>query len=274
MAQPDAAARARRPRRRWCDDRGRVAARHVASRARAPGLVPRICWTRSVSTFASWQRMLWLGTGPLLDDGVAVAEELAALPEVEQVTPVRLGSGALRAAGRGRRTDLVGVVGGARGTWTVLEGDDLPPPRRTGRCVDRRQSAARRARGREARRHGPAPWYVPRGFRRAAAARGAGSRDRRFSVSIRRHRTPPLWTSACCRRVCALDDGEAVDFLLVGSSAGALRAVEAIALARPDLHAFSNRQLVERMGVSNFSYFRPDLESALHVDAVLRGSCW
>jgi len=58
--------------------------------------------------------------------------------------------------------------------------------------------------------------------------------------------------------VCGDQEVNAADMLLVASrpAAGASAAVEAIGRLRPDLHAFSNEQFLDRLQRMDFSYFR------------------
>jgi ABC-type lipoprotein release transport system permease subunit len=60
------------------------------------------------------------------------------------------------------------------------------------------------------------------------------------------------------RRTCGFEATDDADLLLVASAEGAgpAAAVHAIRARRPDLHAFSNEELVERFQQIGFSYFR------------------
>ena len=60
------------------------------------------------------------------------------------------------------------------------------------------------------------------------------------------------------QHVCGFDKGDEADMLLVTSrpEAGPAAAVQAIRALRPDLHAFSNEELVARFQQVGFSYFQ------------------
>jgi putative ABC transport system permease protein len=198
------------------------------------------------------------GMGPAIADATDAVTQIGGLPAVREAVPVRLG----RALGYDARDeevriDLLGVGGPVRDTWSVIDGHDLfdVEPHGLPAIVINREVARRfdlepgdivRLRGlcREETRALP-----------LVAFRVAGVADFLFDVARSEKaamRLPDL------DHACDLQDADEADFLLVGSeaSAGSAEAVARIRAARPDLHVFSNEQFVERLRISNFSYFR------------------
>lgn len=197
------------------------------------------------------------GVGPLLDDGPAAARTLRDLPEIDEAIAIRIDRAeAPGHPGPDSEIRLIGASGRARNTWTLLAGHDL--------AFD---TAG-----------GPAEIVISRGLAQAlhlspgetlelracldhASAlpptpfRIAGIGEFRFDE--REGRTALIRLDHLAT-ACDLAADPPVDFILVAPAPGvsAFAAVEAVRRARPDLHPFSNRQLVDRLEITNFSYFR------------------
>ena len=186
----------------------------------------------------------------------AAVAAMRRLPEVEEVVPLLFGEAT--AAGRdGRPLELTlfGAETGRRSPWTILEGEGLAAPagssplivnRNLARALSLAPGTSVDLRGacRDGAKALPAFRFVVAGiaefpFDEAAALTGAT-------------------TLADFRRACGLEGRDEADLLLVASREGygPSRAVEAIRALRPDLHAFSNEELVARFQQVGFSYFR------------------
>jgi putative ABC transport system permease protein len=196
-------------------------------------------------------------SAPLPRAGAAVAA-IAGLPEVEEVVPIKFG-GATVDAPLGTPTEIYfhGIEPGARRPWKVLAGTDL----------------------RFARPDSLPPLVVNRHladtFHLAPGSeitlRGDCTRDKSAVPATRFRVTavvefpfdePRALTSATrmadFRKACGQEDKDEADLLLVASreGTGADAAVRAIRAARPDVHPFSNEELVARFQAVGFSYFR------------------
>jgi len=197
--------------------------------------------------------------GPRIADYPGVLDTVRGLAEVAEVVPLRFGRAELPTPGGSYvPANFMGVDGPARNTWTVVEGTDLfdvptspgPPPL----LVNRGLAEAMRL-------EVGSPFKL-----RGACARGrsalpltefhvAGIVKLRFEVA---GELTAVTTLSEMTRACAVTDTRKVDFLLVASSAGSgpEAAVSAIRDALPDLYTFSNRELVDRLQVTDFSYFQ------------------
>jgi len=196
--------------------------------------------------------------GPAIGRAAEVAARLRALAEIDGVAGVRFGrADVLPSDGESFVTDFMGVEGDARRTWTVLEGHDLsrgedpPPPeilvnRQLARSLQLSPGESLRLRGAcddEASALPPADLLV------------VGIVDFQFGVAGQ----PATVTSlGQLRRLCGLENEDAMTLFLVASAAETDpdAVVEAIREALPELHAFTNRQFVDRLQVTDFSYFR------------------
>jgi ABC-type lipoprotein release transport system permease subunit len=199
--------------------------------------------------------------GPPIAGAKRVEAALAALPELEEATPLRLARAeALPASGSPVALSLFGTRDRARGMWTLIRGEGLgagaaegPPALVINRNLAERLGAGPGARLRLRADAGAA--LPPVEFRVAGIAAFA------FETSSE---ALAATTLAACRRLeddpggGPRDAGDEADLFLVASrpGIGALRAVAAIEQALPDLHAFSNEQLLDRFQRTDFSYFR------------------
>jgi putative ABC transport system permease protein len=195
--------------------------------------------------------------GPRLTEVSAVVAAIAALPEVDEVAALRLDDATAQGPdGRTLKLSFIGLEAGMRRPWTVLSGNDLGEPGGPDTpplLVNRNLATAL----------GLAPGAV-------ATLRGACSEGRiapplRFRVAgvagFPFDESSALTAAAGLadfRRACGGEEADEADLLLVASreGAGASEAVRAIRAARPDLHAFSNEELVARFQQVGFSYFR------------------
>jgi len=198
------------------------------------------------------------GTGPLVPDGAGVVQRLPGLAEIEEAVGFRFG----QAEAPDHPDDefsiqLIGATGRARETWKVVAGEDLRFDDSTtvpAVLLNRRLADALRAvpgqtvRLRGACRSGTSA--LP-----PAQFRVAGIVEFRFDA---RSGITALMTLEEFARTCDYSVPGNLDLILVRSAPGVAssRGVEAVKRAHPDLHVFSNRQLVDRLEVSNFSYFR------------------
>jgi putative ABC transport system permease protein len=194
---------------------------------------------------------------PLPHARAAVAA-IAALPEVEEVVPIKFGSATVDGpAGTPTEIYFHGVDPGARRPWKVLAGIDLRLAAQEGRpnLVVNRQLAEtfKLAPGSEITLRGDCrrePSAVPATrFRVTAIVEFPFDEPRALSAATR---------MADFRRACGQEERDEADLLLVASrdGQGPDAAVRAIRAARKDLHPFSNEELVARFQAVGFSYFR------------------
>jgi ABC-type lipoprotein release transport system permease subunit len=194
-----------------------------------------------------------------IHDAARVAADIGALPEVEDVTLVRIEDAVVIAPGHPEReVTLVGTTSrGGHGAWTLLQGADLPAgDAPADRC----------------------PLIVARGLASRLGVRPGATLDLRVTLPSR----PSALPSVTCRvsgigdfafataddnsvattmpgveRAAARGRDEA-DLVLVKArpSAGAAAAAHAIDRVRPDLHAYSNEAVVAEFNRNGFAYFR------------------
>jgi len=191
------------------------------------------------------------GLGPAVADAAAATDELRGLPELAAVVPVRFGGAAVET--RDKKTRQVAIIGSEtrrRGEWRLVEGADLGdgtdggrPDMVVNRTLAREEALApgsivRLAStlpGREFRVTGVVEFPFE-----ATGESMAGVTLRGFTLAF-----------PTARR-------DEADLLLVASQpgVGTDAAVAAIRHARPDLHAFSIDEVLERLRHAEFSYFR------------------
>jgi ABC-type lipoprotein release transport system permease subunit len=199
--------------------------------------------------------------GPRVTGASAIAQQLAALPEVAEAVPIRVAEGEASASGRSIGFSLMGMDVGTRRPWTLESGQDL---------LD--------AAGMSGRQDAPSLLVN----RRLAAALHLSPPDRinvRVTCAADRSAMPPtpfrivgiadfpfdtesqlsaLALRSAVRAACGADADDAADLVLVASREGfgADDAVAAIRRRRPDLHPATNDEIVARMQQQGFSYFR------------------
>jgi putative ABC transport system permease protein len=192
--------------------------------------------------------------GSKLSRATETAREVASLPEVAEVVPLRAADGDTAIPGRmPQRFTLMGVDARSRRLWTLTAGEDLDLTDTASLVINQRlASALNVAPGATmpirvscaADRIGPAPasFHV-----RGIATFPFDTATDMTAVASRR----------TLMRACGGDFDDA-DLLLVASREGygPDAAVAAIRRARPDLHPATNEEIVARMQQQGFSYFR------------------
>jgi putative ABC transport system permease protein len=187
-----------------------------------------------------------------------LAESIAGLPEVREVAIIRRERATLVVAGRARGdVTLLNVsAGGERQTWRLVSGenpadgaDGQPPPIVVNRQVAESMAVAPGSivflrfalRG---------PSALP-----AVAFRVSGVAVFPFENSSD---LVAVTTRAGFDRAKASQSEDDADLMIVASRAefGPAAAAAAIQALRPDIHAFSNEQLVSRVSETGFAYFR------------------
>jgi putative ABC transport system permease protein len=193
--------------------------------------------------------------GPRITRAAAATRAVAALPEVAEVVPLRFGAATATGPG-GKEVEVyfLGAEPGNRSPWIVRDGKELPAAGTPTLVVNRNF----------ARRFGVSP-----GGR--ATLRGNCARERQalppVTFDIAGVADFPFDESAALtaatrlpdfRRLCGQDDRDEADLLLVAAreGAGPAAAVKAIRALRPDLHPFSNEEMVAHFQQVGFSYFR------------------
>ena len=200
--------------------------------------------------------------GPRLPHASAIAADLAALPEVAEAVPVRIGDAEVsRAGGRPLPFSLLGVDASGRHPWTLTEGEDLAPAAAGARpslVINRplmstlRLSVGDDVAIRVVCAADRAP-LAPVLFRLTGVADFPFDDAAQLSgVAMRTSLT------SACGADAGGNAGDDADMVLVASreGAGADAAVAAIARRRPDVYAATNEQIVARLAVSRFTYFR------------------
>ena len=196
--------------------------------------------------------------GPPIRGAEAIAAVVRALPEVREVVPLRAGRAeALSKDGSTLHISLFGSGPRQGHDWTVIEGMTLTPSSDEGGLpviVNRRlANHLALVPGSELRLAGactPGPSAFP-----AVDLTVQGIVVFPFDSMVE---LTAMTTLPGFLRVCGGEEADAADMLLVASQpgTGADAAVEAIQRARPDLHVFSNEQLLDTLQRTDFSYFR------------------
>jgi len=187
----------------------------------------------------------------------ALAGELQRLPEVEQVAVLWFDTGSAEANGINRSVTLLGAGGSASsGGWTIVSGRGLDPHAAGGapavlvsRSVSEELGVAPGSRLRVRSGASGEASVVP-----GIDCLVAGIADFTFKSA------GELTLATTAAGFDALHGGTHgdADLVLVRSApeAGPDAAARAIAQLRPDLHAYSNADLVEQFNRNNFAYFR------------------
>ena len=195
-----------------------------------------------------------LPAGPPLRGASAVAAAVRALPEVREVVPLRFGR-AEAVAEDGLRPPITLFGSGTREgqDWRVIEGKGLTQASE-GVVVNRRlASRLALAPGSKVRLSGSCtsdPSALP-----PAELTVQGIVAFPFDTT---DELTAMTTLDGFLRVCGGADPDTADLLLVASrpESGPDAAVAAIKRIRPEVHAFSNEQLLDRLQRTDFSYFR------------------
>jgi putative ABC transport system permease protein len=197
--------------------------------------------------------------GPI-HEAARVAFEIGQLPEVEDVTLLRVEEAVVPGTdGRPTTVTLVGITDhGSRGAWTLLEGGDLSSPEASAELC---------------------PLVVARGLATSLAVSPGTALSVRVTPPGTASALPPIACrvvgianfafatadeSAVATTMRALENAETTrgrdeaDLVLVSSraNAGGAAAARAIGRLRPDLHAYSNEEVVAQFNRNGFAYFR------------------
>jgi len=217
--------------------------------------------------------------GPAIARAGAAVRAIRALPEVEKVVPIRFGRAeVLGDGGAEREVTLVASEPGGGRAWTMIRGEDLteaePDPGETAPTATREPPLPRSSPSRDAtppvvvNRELARELHLTPGSRIRLRAGGGGSAlplsefhvsgiaEFPFEAAGEATILTTLSAYAAARGAEAEEDG--ADLLLVRSRprAGPDGAVASIRRALPQLNAFSNAQVLERFGRTDFSYFR------------------
>jgi ABC-type lipoprotein release transport system permease subunit len=193
-------------------------------------------------------------SGPRLAGAGVLARQLAALPEVAEVVPMRIADAETpRARGKPIEFTVMGIDARNRRPWTVVAGRDIDRAPRS-LLVNRALMTALRATIGDA-----VSLRIRCSSDRAPLApvefRIEGLAEFPFDDAAQRSAVASLATVSTA---CGIDEGRDVDMLLIASREGygADLAAAAIRRTRPDVHAATNEEIVARMQQSDFTYFR------------------
>jgi ABC-type lipoprotein release transport system permease subunit len=205
-------------------------------------------------------------TGPPLTNMAATVAALAALPEVEDVVPLRLGDAQVDIGRRSYEVSFMGADVTARRPWTLVEGRDLTKDQ-----TDQ---------GPSPQDHGPStPSILVNRNLAQRLALGPGSTVTLRGACTSNSSVPPvafyvggivefpfdrareltaITTLKDFARTCGGEAQDEADMLMIASRQGSNPegAVQAIRRVRPDLTAVTNEELVARFQQVEFSYFR------------------
>jgi ABC-type lipoprotein release transport system permease subunit len=196
--------------------------------------------------------------GPPIERAGETVAAIAALPEVEEVVPLRMGTAEVDLGGSGQRAavDFIGTTVAVRRPWTLVRGGDLDAasPGGTPVLVVNRAMAAelQLSPGADVALRGtcvegssmpPTPFRV------------GGIVDFPFDQALQFTAATTLRDFA---RACGDESRDEADMLMVASRSegGAGGAAQAIRRIRPDLQSWTNEELVARFQQVEFSYFR------------------
>ena len=205
-------------------------------------------------------------TGPPLTDMTKTVAALAALPEIEEVVPLRLGDAQVDINKRSTDVTFIGTDVTNRRPWTLVDGRDLINDQTDHRppTQDHRPSPATILVNRNlARRLNLQPGA--RLTLRGACASNSSVPPIVFHVNgivefpfDRARELTAITSLKHFARTCGDTGQDEADMLMLASRPGhdAGAAVEAIRRVRPDLTAVTNEELVARFQQVEFSYFR------------------
>ena len=199
-------------------------------------------------------------TGPAITNLAATVTALAALPEIEDVVPLRIGDAQVDIGTRSNEVRLIGADVTVRRPWTLVEGPAFADSA-SARQADVRptilvnRNLARRLNLR------PGSTLILRGACTSNSSvppvvfRVAGIVEFPFDQARQLTAITGLKDFA---RTCGDAAQDEADMLMIASRQGDSPgvAVEAIRRVRPDLAAVTNEELVARFQQVEFSYFR------------------
>lgn len=198
------------------------------------------------------------GMGPPIERAAAALATIEALPEVSGAAALRFDAGTARTPdGRLVEIGVLGVSPAARRQWRVLRGEDLGARPKDGPpevlvTPEMADALGLEPGGTVRLSPGPAKGSYappPRPFRVAGVAKTLFHVEGSWTAMMR---LPAFEAAGFGGR-----QGTA-DFFLVASAPGGAteETVRAVRRVRPDLHAYSIRDVVRRLSVTDFSYFR------------------
>jgi ABC-type lipoprotein release transport system permease subunit len=215
-------------------------------------------------------------SGPPITNMADTVAALAALPEIEDVVPLRLGQAQVDIGQRSNEVSFMGAAVRTRRPWTLVDGRDLTidPPSREGASTSAPSATADKS----ARQTERAPILINRNLAQRVNLRPGSLLTLRGACTDNSSVPPvtfhvngivefPFDQDRQLTAITALKDfartcGDAnqdeADILMIASrqEVGPASAVEAIRRARPDLAAVTNEELVARFQQVEFSYFR------------------
>jgi ABC-type lipoprotein release transport system permease subunit len=219
-------------------------------------------------------------TGPPLTDMAKTVAALAALPEIEEIVPLRLGDAQVDINTRPNDVTFIGADVTNRRPWTLVDGRDLTPPSRRGASARQAEERPEILVNRNlARRLQLTPGS-------SVTVRGACTSNSSVPPVVfhvngivefpfdRVRELTAITSLKDFARTCGDAAQDEADMLMIASrqdatssprdlrdprslrAPGPAAAVEAIRRARPDLAAVTNEELVARFQQVEFSYFR------------------
>ena len=196
-------------------------------------------------------------TGPPITNMAATVASLAALPELEDVVPLRLGAAQVDIGNRSSEVTFMGADVVHRRPWTLIEGRDLPHSRdSTGASrVLVNRNLARRLQLK------PDSTLTLRGACTSNSSvppvvfHVAGIVEFPFDQA---RQLTAITTLKDFARTCGDAAQDEADMLMIASrpADSPAAAVDAIRRVRPDLATVTNEELVARFQQVEFSYFR------------------
>lgn len=195
-------------------------------------------------------------TGPPISNMAETVAGLAALPEIEDVVPLRLGDARVDIGRRSGQVTFMGADVTTRRPWTLVEGRDIDSPDSTD--APRLLVNSNLARRLQLR---PGSSVTLRG----ACTANSSVPPVVFLVNgivefpfDRARELTAITSLKDFARTCGDTGQDEADMLMIASRQGdgPATAVEAIRRVRPDLAAVTNEELVARFQQVEFSYFR------------------
>ena len=208
-------------------------------------------------------------TGPPLTNVADTVAALTALPEIQDVVPIRIGEVQVDIAKRSYEVSFMGIDAVRRGPWTLIDGRDLTHSENGRSTIDDGPSTIDHARS---------TILVNRNLAQRLALEPGSSITLRGACTSNSSVPPvtfqvsgivefPFDQARQLTAITSLKDfartcGDAAqdeaDMLMIASRQGhdPSTAVEAIRRARPELTAVTNEELVARFQQVEFSYFR------------------
>ena len=194
--------------------------------------------------------------GPRIAHIEATAAAIAALPEVDEVVPLRMGEAQIDVGRRRAPVTFIGATVERRRPWTLVQGRDLQPATAGDMpmlLANRNLAAALQL--------SPGAEITLRG----SCVEGSSMPPTRFLVEgiadfpfDQNSQFTAVANLRDVARTCGDEGHDEADMLMVASrpEQGSDRASRSIRRIRPDLHPFTNDELVARFQQVEFSYFR------------------